>query len=139
MWRSRAAHCSCAACAWDVAVRAALEITMRCICALALILAIAMPTQAFAHGVVGDYIFLEPLITQDPAPANELDILAPSWIRSSSANTYSIASSVEKVLWLDDNHMPRFSIGGSSGWQHVSPFQAPSKHGLFGLTMFVKW
>src|SRR6202140_1420105 len=81
---------------------------------------------AHAHGVVGDYVFLEPLITQDPAPANELDILSPSWVRSSDANTYSIASSVEKVLWIDDEHMPRFSIGGGSGWMHVSPFQSPS-------------
>ena len=29
---------------------------------------------ACAHGVVGDYVFLEPLITEDPTPANELDI-----------------------------------------------------------------
>lgn len=94
---------------------------------------------AYAHGVVGDYVFLEPLITSDPAPANELDILAPSWVRSSDANTYSIASSVEKVLWIDDNYMPRFSIGGGSGWQHQSPFQAPSKDGFFGVTMFGKW
>ena len=51
-----------------------------------------------AHGVVGDYVFLEPLITQDPTPANELDILGPSWVRSSDANTYAISSSIEKVL-----------------------------------------
>ena len=51
---------------------------MRRVCALALVVAVAIPTTAFAHGVVGDYIFLEPLITQDPTPANELDILAPA-------------------------------------------------------------
>ena len=106
---------------------------------LALMLVCALCTGAYAHGVVGDYVFLEPLITQDPAPANELDILAPSWVRSSDANTYSIASSVEKVLWIDDEHMPRFSIGGGSGWSHVSPFQSPSMQGFVGLTMFAKW
>jgi hypothetical protein len=106
---------------------------------LALMLVGALCTGAHAHGVVGDYVFLEPLITQDPAPANELDILAPSWVRSSDANTYSIASSVEKVLWIDDEHMPRFSIGGGSGWTHVSPFQSPSMQGFDGLTMFAKW
>jgi hypothetical protein len=106
---------------------------------LSLMLLFALRTSANAHGVVGDYVFLEPLITQDPAPANELDILAPSWIRSSDANTYSIASSVEKVLWLDKNYMPRFSIGGGSSWQHVSPFQAPSRQGFNGVTMFGKW
>src|SRR5260221_4217467 len=77
----------------------------------ALMIAFAMRASvAYAHGVVGDYVFLEPLITQDPAPANELDILAPSWVRSSDGNSYSIASSIEKVLWIDDNYMPRLSI-----------------------------
>src|SRR5215472_10754311 len=78
---------------------------------------------AWAHGVVGDYVFLEPIITQDPTPANELDILQPSWVKDSGANNYSIAFSMEKVLWIDDNHMPRFSVGIGSGWQHVSPYQ----------------
>ena len=35
----------------------------------------AFARTASAHGVVGDYVFLEPLITQDPTPANELDLL----------------------------------------------------------------
>jgi hypothetical protein len=96
-------------------------------------------SAAHAHGVVGEYIFLEPLITQDPAPANELDILGPSWVRSSSGNNYSISSSVEKVLWIDDNYMPRFSIGGGTFWQHQSPFQGPSNEGFSGLTMFAKY
>jgi hypothetical protein len=96
-------------------------------------------SSAYAHGVVGDYVFLEPLITQDPSPANELDILAPSWVRSSDAKTYSIGSSMEKVFWIDDNYMPRFSIGGGSGWQRQSPFHGPSRDGFIGVTMFGKW
>ena len=90
-------------------MRTAAETAMKYVCAFALMLAIAVPTAAFAHGVVGDYIFLEPLITQDPTPANELDILAPSWVKSSDANTYSIAFSIEKVLYADDDYVPRFS------------------------------
>jgi len=106
----------------------------------ALMIAFAMrASAAYAHGVVGDYIFLEPLITQDPAPANEFDILAPSWVKSSDGNSYSIASSIEKVLWIDDNYMPRFSIGGGSGWQHQSPFHGPNVDGFDALTMFAKW
>lgn len=96
-------------------------------------------SAASAHGVVGDYVFLEPLITQDPTPANELDILGPSWVRSSDANTYAISFSMEKVLWRDDEYMPRFSIGGGSNWSHSSPFQSPSKQGFDDLTMFGKW
>src|ERR1700674_699160 len=101
---------------------------------LALMLVCALHTKGYAHGVVGDYVFLEPLITSDPAPANELDILAPSWVRSSGANTYSIASSVEKVLWIDDNYMPRFSIGGGSFWHHQSPYHGQNLDGFSNLT-----
>ena len=93
----------------------------------------------WAHGVVGDYVFLEPIITQDPTPANELDILQPSWVRGSDGNSYSIAFSLEKVLWIDENHMPRFSIGGGSGWQHQSPFRGPGSQGFAGSTILAKW
>ncbi len=112
---------------------------MKYVCAFALMLAIAVPTAAFAHGVVGDYIFLEPLITQDPTPANELDILAPSWVKSSDANTYSIAFSIEKVLYADDDYVPRFSVGGGSGWSHVSPFNDRGMQGFGDLTLFGKY
>ena len=95
--------------------------------------------NASAHGVVGDYVFLEPLITQDPTPANELDILQPSWVRSSDANTYSIGFSIEKILYVDDEYVPRFSIGGGSSWSHVSPFGGRSMEGFDDLTLFGKY
>jgi len=101
--------------------------------------ALGTARPVYAHGVVGDYVFLEPLVTQDPTPANELDILQPSWVKTSSANNYSILSSMEKVLWIDDNHMPRFSMGGGSGWQHQSPYKGSSQQGFFGLTTFAKF
>ena len=42
----------------------------------ALMILFAMRANAaYAHGVVGDYVFLEPLIAEDPTPANEFDIL----------------------------------------------------------------
>ncbi|HEY9723365.1 MAG TPA: hypothetical protein V6D47_15245 [Oscillatoriaceae cyanobacterium] len=34
---------------------------------------------AAAHGVVGDRTFMEPLVAEDANPANEFDVLAPSW------------------------------------------------------------
>ena len=107
--------------------------------ALLLSLLLFQPAAALAHGVVGDYVFIEPIITQDPTPANELDILQPSWVRSSDANTYSIASSMEKVLWIDNNYMPRFSVGGGSSWSYVSPYQGRSLNGLDDLTLFAKY
>jgi hypothetical protein len=96
-------------------------------------------SAAWAHGVVGDYVFLEPIVTQDPTPANELDILQPSWVKTADANNYSIAFSMEKVLWLDNNYMPRFSIGGGTNWSHSSPHQGPSLQGFDDLTLFAKY
>jgi hypothetical protein len=94
---------------------------------------------ALAHGVLGDYVFLEPIVTQDPTPANELDILSPSWVRSSDANTYSFGSSIEKVLYIDDEYVPRFSIGGGSVWRYVSSYHGPSLHGADNMTLFAKY
>lgn len=113
---------------------------MKTIAALALlVLIVSYARLSWAHGVVGDYVFLEPIITQDPTPANELDILAPSWVKSSDANTYSVAFSMEKVLYLDENYVPRFSIGGGSNWSHSSPFVGPGREGFDDLTLFAKY
>ena len=107
---------------------------------MALVIAFVMRASVtYAHGVVGDYVFLEPLITQDPTPANEFDGFAPSWVKSSDGNNYSIDFSVEKVLWIDDNYMPRFSIGGGNSWTHFSPYHGRNLDGFSNLTMFAKW
>lgn len=110
------------------------------LCRLALCLAvIGSARAAFAHGVVGDYIFLEPIITQDPTPANEFDVLQPSWVKSSDSNTYSIGFSIEKVLYADDEDVPRFSIGAGNSWHHASPYTGPSLEGFDDLTLFAKY
>lgn len=113
---------------------------MKKISACALLMIVLCPAGiAGAHGVVGDYVFLEPLITQDPTPANELDILAPSWTRSSDGNDYAIGFDGEKVLWVDKEEMPRFSIGGGTAWHHVSPYQGNSNEGVENPEFFAKF
>jgi hypothetical protein len=113
---------------------------MRWLCGLTILFAVFIfSAKAYAHGVVGDYVFIEPLITQDPTPANELDIFGPSWVKSSDANTYAISSSIEKVLWVDDYHMPRFSVGGGTNWSHTSTFEGPHLDGWDNLEMFAKF
>jgi hypothetical protein len=113
---------------------------MRKYALLALIAMLAMPASlASAHGVVGDYVFLEPLVAEDPTPANELDIVEPSWTRSSDGNDYSIGFSGEKILYIDDNYMPTFSIGAGSAWHHVSPYSGASLEGFDNLEVFAKW
>jgi hypothetical protein len=94
---------------------------------------------AYAHGVVGDYVFLEPLVAEDPTPANEFDMLEPSWVKSSDANDYSIGFSGEKVLWIDDNYQPRFSLAAGTAWHHVSPFEGPSHEGVDNPEVAAKW
>ena len=113
---------------------------MRWLCGLVIFIAVFVSARAAAaHGVVGDYIFLEPIITQDPTPANELDILQPSWVKSSAANTYAIAFSVEKILYTDESHMPRFSIGGGTNWSHAAPYEGLSREGFDDLNLFAKY
>lgn len=99
----------------------------------------ARPFYAWAHGVVGDYVFLEPLIAEDPTPANELDIVAPAWARTSDGRTFSIGTEIEKVLWIDEAGLPRFSMGGGTNWSYQSPKDGPTDNGFDDLEVFGKY
>jgi len=112
---------------------------MKYACALALILTIAVPITTFAHGVVGDYVFLEPLIAEDPTPANEFDIAQPSWTKANDGQNFSLGYSLEKVLYLDNEEMPRLSVGISNAWHYQWPDNAPDRHGFDNLELFAKW
>ncbi len=112
---------------------------MRWLSALAFALTIALPRVASAHGVVGDYVFLEPLVAEDPTPANEFDIAQPSWSRTSDGHNFSLGYSIEKVLYLDDEFMPRLSAGLANAWHYEWPRRAPDLHGFDDLEIFVKW
>jgi hypothetical protein len=93
----------------------------------------------WAHGVVGDYVFLEPLIAQDPTPANEFDVLAPSWVKNADGRTFAIATSIEKILATDSEGLPRFSIGGGTNWSYQSPKDGPNDNGFDDLNVFAKY
>ena len=95
--------------------------------------------SAWAHGVVGDYMFLEPLVAEDPTPANELDIVTPGWARSSEGNTYTLGTEFEKVLWKDREGLSRFSMGGGTAWTYLSPFEERSHNGFENLEVFGKY
>src|SRR5712671_1560325 len=113
---------------------------MRWLCGLMMFVAASLFTEAaLAYGVVGDFGFLfEPLIIQDPSPANKLDTLGSSWAKSSDSNTYRISSSSKKVLYIDEDHLPRFSIGSGTLWSHASTLEDPSRDGWDNLDMFAK-
>jgi hypothetical protein len=99
----------------------------------------APPVSAWAHGVVGDYVFLEPLIAPDPTPANELDLVEPQWARTSDGRTFSIGSEIEKILILDREELPRFSLGGGTDWSYLSPNEGPNDNGFNDLELFAKY
>jgi hypothetical protein len=101
--------------------------------------AVSRANVARAHGVVGDYVFLEPLVAEDPTPANELDLPSAGWVKSNEANDYSIGFELEKVLYRDENHMPRFSLGVDTAWHHLSPYEGPSADGFENLGLAAKW
>ena len=106
---------------------------------LLLLYAAAPVTSVCAHGVVGDYVFLEPLIAQDPTPANEFDVIGPSWVKNANGRTFAISTSIEKVLATDSEGLPRFSIGGGTNWSYQSPKDGPNDNGFDDLNVFAKY
>jgi hypothetical protein len=113
---------------------------MRSFGALILVMvAILSPTDGFAHGVVGDYIFLEPLVAEDPTPANEFNVAVPSWSKTSDGNDFALGYSVEKILYLDDEYMPRLSVGIENDWSCQWPRNGPGRHGFNDIEIFSKW
>jgi hypothetical protein len=112
---------------------------MKATCAISLLLLILSHGRASAHGVVGDYVFLEPLVADDPTPANELDLPELGWVKSSDANDYSIGFELEKVIYRDENDMPTISLSTSAAWHHLSPYESPSADGFENLDLAAKW
>jgi hypothetical protein len=94
---------------------------------------LSLPRTASAHGTVGDYTFLEPIVAEDANTKNELDLLAPSWVRTADGRTFSIGSSLEKKLSNDVS----LSIGSS--WMDISPRSGRPASGFDNLELLPKW
>jgi hypothetical protein len=60
-------------------------------------------------------------------------------VKSSDANDYSVGFELEKVLYRDENYMPRFSLSVATAWHHISPFEGPSADGFENLELGAKW
>jgi len=113
---------------------------LRRLAALLLIASTCLPAlSASAHGVVGDYVFLEPLIAEDPTPATEYDVVAPGWARTADGRSFSIGTEIEKVLAVDSEGLPRFSVGGGTNWSYQSPKDGPPDNGFDDLEVFEKF
>jgi hypothetical protein len=58
-----------------------------------------MPSAtAWAHGVVGDYTFLEPIVADDANPKNDFDILRPQETWPRDGREFSLGFSFEKTI-----------------------------------------
>ncbi len=88
---------------------------------------------AWAHGVVGDYTFLEPIVAEDANPKNEFDILAPRWIRTAEGRQFSLGFSLEKKI-SDDS-----SVTIGSSWSDFSPKQGRPVSGFDNLDLMLKY
>ncbi|MBU6428070.1 MAG: hypothetical protein KGR26_03590 [Cyanobacteria bacterium REEB65] len=67
---------------------------------------------ARAHGVVGDRMFMEPFVAEDANPANECDILVPSW---QQGQAFGEDFAIEKTL------LPSLSLALTGHWTGPIP------------------
>ncbi len=120
---------------------------MRRICAFALFAALMTHAPAtWAHGTVGDYTFLEPIVADDANPKNEFDILKPGWVRAADGREFSLGFSLEKTLVAApesySNGMPGgglLSLEIGSEWLDRSPKEGPEATGFNDLELLPKW
>ena len=122
-------------------VRTRRQLALRCLgCAVVGTLVNGLAASSvFAHGVVGDYAFLEPLVAEDPTPANEFDIVQPQWTRSAEGRSFSVGAELEKVLGADAQGLPRFSVAVATSWLYNSPSEGPNTHGFDNLELAAKY
>lgn len=112
---------------------------------LAIFLFLLVPVRfAIAHGTVGDYTFLEPIVADDANPKNEFDIAKPTWLRTADGREFSLGFSVEKVLVAapDSNGASGrglVSVEVGSAWLYQSPRQGSPMRGFDDLEILPKW
>jgi hypothetical protein len=90
-------------------------------------------TAALAHGTVGDYTFLEPIVAEDANPKNEFDIAKPGWVRASEGREFSLGFSLEKKLSENSSVL----IG--SEWIENSPKEGRPASGFNNMEGLLKY
>ncbi len=92
------------------------------------------PRLAFAHGEVGDYTFIEPLIANDPFPQlNEIDPVKVQSTFAPQARQVGIGASVKKQITQN------FGLEVESGWIQQSYGSGVSRQGFDVLTVMPKY
>jgi hypothetical protein len=120
---------------------------MRRFCVLVIVASAILPAaRAFAHGTVGDYTFIEPIVADDANPKNEFDILKPTWVNSADGRHFSLGFSFEKVLLAAPADLSNGAPGGGfvsleigGSWLYQSPKQGSAESGFDDLELLPKW
>lgn len=119
---------------------------MRWLPLLVLLLLGITGAKVWAHGTVGDYTFLEPIVADDANPKNEFDILRPQWTRSTSGRQFALGFSFEKVLVTAPDSYSNGVPGGGlvsveigSQWLDQSPRHGRGATGFDDLEVLPKW
>lgn len=112
---------------------------MKRVAVLVMLAMTIIPTRiAWAHGIVGDYMFLEPLIADDANPKNEFDILKPFWYRTADGREFGLEFSLEKVFLKDRNGNNLVSVEFGGEWDALSPKDGPYLTGFNDFEMLPK-
>lgn len=112
---------------------------MRRLCAIVTMAAFLAPLPVSAHGTVGDYTFLEPIVAEDANPKNEFDILRPAWYRTSEGRQFGLGYSLEKALMTDPGGDNIMSVSAGSEWLAMSPDKGPYVTGFNDLEVLLKY
>ncbi|HEV2297091.1 MAG TPA: hypothetical protein VGR72_01070 [Candidatus Acidoferrales bacterium] len=99
---------------------------------LAAISSLLVPS-AFAHGVVGNRLFIEPLVTEDANPKNELDFPILEMIQTPPGHLIGFNYSFEKKL------LPRLSVSFDNSIISFSPNGQSSTVGLGNIGFGAKY
>jgi hypothetical protein len=105
----------------------------------------ASRSAAWAHGTVGDYTFLEPIVAEDANPKNEFNIFRPQWTRTAEGREFSIGFGLEKVIVpAPDSYANGLPGGGmvsitiESEWVEQSPKEGRRLTGFNNLELLPK-
>ena len=100
------------------------------VCAAVVLTVLGSARIALAQ--VGRRNFIEPIVTEDSDPSNELEV-QPQWYKSRTDSTYSFLFSQEKTL------SENFSVEIGEQFNQVSPRRGGDARGLGALELLPKW
>jgi hypothetical protein len=92
----------------------------------------AVISARLAHAQVGTRNFLEPIVTEDPNPSNELE-LQPEWSQAAGSSNFQFAFSQEKTL------SENLSIEVGDAVNRYSPRNGEPVGGMSNLQILPKW